>query len=336
MRIAILGAGDMGSAIATPAAANGHDVRIWGTRFDDHIVELLRAGEPHPRLMHRLPTGVSVFAAGELEAAVSGADLVVIAVSSPAVDAILDLVQPLLTTNMVIVSMAKGLIRTDDRRVRLICDRIAQRTGCPVVAVGGPSKANEVGLGLPTAVICGGTSPTALAVVSEALGTRTYSIQTTDDLIGVELGAALKNAYAISVGVAAGMEELSGLPYQNLKAALIQEAVIELAAITRLCGGREETIYGLAGFGDLVVTVTAGRNRLLGELLGRDIPVQDALATLSTTQSTIEGYAATELGYDLVQQTSTEPEQYPLLTALYRVLYQDAPVFDSLWNAIRA
>ncbi len=336
MRIVILGAGDMGSAIATPAAANGHDVCIWGTQFDQQIVDLLRAGKPHPRLNHTLPDGLTIYQSDQLATALHGADIVVLAITSPAVDSILDLIAPHLTPNMIIVSMAKGLVRSADGKVRLISDRVAHRTGCLVVGVGGPAKANEVGLGLPTAAIFGGTSPSALNACKDAFDTPTYSVEVTDDLIGVELGAALKNAYAIAVGVASGMEESSGLPYQNFKAALIQEAAVELAAIVEICGGRPETIYGLAGFGDLVVTVAAGRNRLLGEMLGRGTPIVDALSHLSATGLTIEGYTACELGYQLIVQHSTEPERFPLLVALYRILYQEAPVFDSLWAAVRA
>jgi glycerol-3-phosphate dehydrogenase (NAD(P)+) len=220
--------------------------------------------------------------------------------------------------------------------VRLICDRIAEKSGRRVVGVGGPSKANEVGLGLPTAAIFGSTDQAALDLCVRAFNTPVYSVETTDDLTGVELGAALKNAYAIAVSVATGMEFTSAQPYQNFKAALIQAAGNELASIAEQRGGRASTIYGLAGFGDLAVTVSAGRNRLLGELLGGGMSVADALASISSTQMTIEGYASCQLGYDLMMQTGSHPDQYPLLAALYRVLYEDAPVFESLWNAIRA
>jgi glycerol-3-phosphate dehydrogenase (NAD(P)+) len=162
-----------------------------------------------------------------------------------------------------------------------------------------------------------------------------YLIETTDDIIGVELGAALKNAYAIAVGVATGMEEQSGLPYQNFKAAMIQEATAELATISALCGGRAETIYGLAGFGDLSVTVSAGRNRLLGELLGRGVGISEALNTITSTQMTIEGYAACDLGFRMLAHSGADPTDFPLLSALHRILYDNAPVFDSLWIALR-
>lgn len=336
MRIVILGAGDMGSAIATPVAANGHDVCIWGTQFDQHIVDLLRAGQSHPRLNHALPDGISIYQADQLAAALAGADIVVLAITSPAVDSILDLVAPLVAPTMIIVSMAKGLVRSPDGKIELLSDRVANRTGCLVVGVGGPAKANEVGLGLPTVAVFGGSSPIALKVCQMAFDTSVYSVKVTDDLIGVELGAALKNAYAIAVGVASGMEESSGLPYQNFKAALIQKAAVELAGIARICGGRPETIFGLAGFGDLVVTVAAGRNRLLGEMLGRGTPIKAALSHLSGTGLTIEGYIACELGYRLIVQRSAQPERFPLLVALYRILYQEAPVFESLWAALCA
>lgn len=340
MRIAILGAGDMGTAIATPAAANGHDVRLWGTRFDDQIIAALRAGELHPRLNRHLPTGVTLFDAHELDVAVAGADIVTLAVASPGIESILTDLTPLLRERPIIVSMAKGLVISAQGQVELISERIAEQTHCPVVAVGGPSKANEVAMALPTAVIFGSRDTQGRQTARAAFETRTYRVFDTADITGVELAAALKNAYAIAVGIAAGLEQATGLPHHNLRAALLAEAIGELSRLVTACGGQEATIQGLAGVGDLSVTVSAGRNRLLGELLGQEMSVRDALAMLSAAKVTIEGVAACELGHQLARQvadqSAAEHSAFPVLDALYCILFEDAPVFDTIWNATRS
>jgi len=264
--------------------------------------------------------------------------LIVLAVTSPAVGPILDDVSPWLADPPIILSLTKGLVDGADGRIQLISERIAERSRCPIVGVGGPSKANEVALELPTAVVFASADQQSLQTVHDALETSTYRITETSDIVGVEMAAALKNAYAIAIGIAAGMEQATGLPHQNLRAALLAEAVRELSVLVCALGGLEQTVHGLAGIGDLSVTISAGRNRLLGELLGQDVSVRDALATLSVTDTTIEGYAACALGYRLVQQLvdqgTTEMRRFPLLDALHRVLFDDAPVFDTIWNAI--
>jgi glycerol-3-phosphate dehydrogenase (NAD(P)+) len=337
MRIAILGAGDMGTAIATPAAANGHEVRLWGTRFDEEIIYALRAGKPHPRLNRHLPTGVQLFDANALEAAVAEVEIVVLAVASPAIETILTELSPLIGDRPIIVSMAKGLVIDAQGRVQLISERIAEQSRCPVVAVGGPSKANEVAMARPTAVVFGSPDADARQTARAAFETRTYRVINTADITGVELAAALKNAYAIAVGIAAGLEQATGLPHHNLRAALLAEAIGEMARLVTAYGGWAETIHGLAGVGDLSVTVSAGRNRLLGELLGQEMSVRDALAMLSAAKVTIEGVAACELGHLLVRQLAdqgtSEPGKFPVLEALYRILFEEAPVVETIWNA---
>jgi glycerol-3-phosphate dehydrogenase (NAD(P)+) len=338
MRVAILGAGDMGTAIATPLAANRVETRIWGTQFDDQIVAALRARKPHPRLKHHLPPGISIFSADNLSDAVADATIVVLAVTSPAVDAVLDDVAHLIRGGPIVVSLTKGLISGAEGRVELISERIAARTKCCVVGVGGPSKANEVAMEIPTAVVFGSPDPVALRTAHDAFETPVYRVIETSDIHGVEMAGALKNAYAIAVGVGAGMEQASGLPHENFKAAVLSEALRELACLAVAAGAKTETIYGLAGVGDLSVTVSAGRNRLLGELIGRDIPIRDALATLSATDVTIEGFTACELGHRLVRQLTdagrVAPGAFPLLDALHRVLFENAPPFTTIWDAV--
>ena len=339
MRIAILGAGDIGTAMSVPAAANHHEVRLWGSPFDQAIIAAFQAGEVHPRLGVRLPENVCPFPDADLATAIADADLVVLAVTASAIVPMLARTGGLRPAKAVLVSMAKGLIETEDQAIRLISDVVRERIAQPFVCTGGPCKANEIALGLPTAMVFGSRHPETKAVVEEAFGRPNFNVHHTASVESVEIGAALKNAYAIAVGVATGMEHRTGTTHQNLKSAIFPVAIREMALLAQVYGGDSETMYGLAGVGDLLVTITGGRNRLLGEMIGEGQPVAEALSTLQATGMTIEGHAVVEMGYRLCRQLEregrTKMSEFPLLTALYYVLYQEAPLFETLWAALK-
>jgi len=336
MRVTILGAGDMGTAITAPIARNGHEINLWGTHFDDHVIAALRDGQVHPRLQYPIPAGVRPFHSVELGAALNGTDLLILAVSSGAIDAVLDTVLAELPILPPLISLAKGLTIDEHDIVHLISDRIQARSQAPVVVVGGPAKANEVVMQLPTISVFASDDAAINALAAETLRTPMYEVQITPDRIGVEIAAAMKNAYAIAVGVATGIELRSGVPHQNLKAALFSAAVSEMAVLAETLGGSAATVYGLSGTGDLTVTVSAGRNRLLGELLGRGQTVAEALGALVATGITIEGHAAVTHGYALARNVCGvgAVERFPMLHALHAILSADAPPFETLWQAI--
>ena len=338
-RVTILGAGDMGTALVTPLAQNGHAVRLWGTERDSAIVAKLRAGDEHPRLLVRVPAGVDVFAAEESAAALEDADIVVVAITSDAVRLILNRLGAELGRPGAVVTVAKGFdagASGDD--VQLLPQTIAEFTTAPIVAVGGPSKANEVAHGQPTAVTFGSTDSTALALTQEIFSTPVYRVETTGDVAGLEVAAAMKNAYAIAIGVSDGLERSTGRPHHNLCAALFPRAVAEMSALAEAMGGRAETVAGLAGAGDLQVTITSGRNRLLGERIGLGEPPAEAIRALNATGTTVEGYPAAKLGHLLslraVADKRLRDGSLPLLDALWAVLFSGAPPAQTLWDAV--
>jgi glycerol-3-phosphate dehydrogenase (NAD(P)+) len=336
-RVTILGAGDMGTALVTPLVQNGHDVRLWGTERDTDIVAALRSGDVHPRLQTALPAGAIVFAHDEAGEALTEAEIAVVAITSDAVRTVLSRLAPLPASVNAIVTVAKGFDSGPGRDVQLLPATIAEFTTASVVAVGGPSKANEVARAQPTAVVFGSDDRAALDRCLTLFATPAYKIEGTNDVIGLELAAAMKNAYAIALGICDGLEKRSGVPYHNLRAALFPRAVTEMAALAEVRGGRAETVRGLAGAGDLQVTVTSGRNRLLGEMLGLGESPARAVQTLSAGNTTIEGFLATAFGHRLYRQCVTEgslPEgSLPLLDATWRILYQDALPLATLWRA---
>ncbi|MFN8589983.1 MAG: NAD(P)-binding domain-containing protein [Thermomicrobiales bacterium] len=339
-RVAILGAGDMGTALLTPLLANGHDIRLWGTAFDEEIIAALRRGDPHPRIGLVAPRSVALFSHHEAEDALRAVDVAVVAVTSHAVRPVMADLGSLLDGARAIVSVGKGFdVAANDGSVLRLSQVIAGFTPAPVVAVGGPAIAKEVARGTPTAAVFGGHDPAALALSRETFDTRDYFVETITDTVGVEIAAAMKNAYGVAIGIADGLEKRTGLPHHNLRAALFPLAIAEMGRMVQALGGRAETVNGLAGCGDLMVTVTSGRNRLLGERVGAGLSGAAAFAELTAAGTTTEGYLAAASGYRLAARalgsSAAVAAQFPLLAALYRILYQDAPPREELWTAVR-
>ena len=338
--VTVLGAGDMGTALTTPLTRNGHHVRLCGTSRDTEIVSMLQASHAHPRLKLTLSPRVTVYAAAESAEALNGADVVVVAITSDAVRTVLRAVADQLDSPHAVLTVAKGFDGGpggDD--LLMLPDVIAEFCDAPVVAVGGPSKANEVAHGLPTAVVFGGADAEAVATCRRLFATPHYAIEATTDIIGLEIAAAMKNAYAIALGIADGLEQRTGQPHHNLRAALFPRAVTEMALFAAALGGDRATVAGLAGSGDLQVTLTSGRNRMLGERIGTGEAPAAAYTALSAAGTTIEGYPAADYGYRwlqrLVSQGTLTSEQLPLLTGLWRILYADASPLETLWSALR-
>ena len=183
-----------------------------------------------------------------------------------------------------------------------------------MVAVGGPGKANEVAAGRPTAAVFGSEDGEAMARGARALTTSAYRVSCTDDLAGVEAAAATKNLYAIAVGVCHGLTEAGGEPWHDLAAATFTQAVAEMRHLAVALGGREETVLGLAGVGDLEVTSLSGRNRVFGPV-GRGEPPAEALAAMTAAGQTVEGVAAARLALELPGSAGL-----PLLAAVNAIL----------------
>jgi glycerol-3-phosphate dehydrogenase (NAD(P)+) len=189
------------------------------------------------------------------------------------------------------------------------------------VAVGGPCKANEVAAGRPTAAVFGGLDTAAVAGCARALATPVYRLQLTDDIDGLEAAAAAKNVYAIAVGVCHGLTEAGGRPWHDLAAATFTQAVAEMRRLAVALGGRDETVLGLAGVGDLEVTALSGRNRVFGARVGRGEPPRVALAAMAAAGQTVEGVPAARLARELAAQLGGELEAgLPLLAAVTRIL----------------
>jgi glycerol-3-phosphate dehydrogenase (NAD(P)+) len=321
--VTILGAGAMGSALATPVAGAGNRVRLWGTWLDGELLAELRAGRPHPRTGAPLPPGVGLHDPGDLAAALDGADLVAVAISSEGVLEVVRRAAAALAPGTPLLLCTKGFGRRPDGAVELLPPLVSAALGplgaaCPVVAVGGPCKANEVAAGRPTAAVFAGPGQAVVAGCARALTTPAYRVACSEDLAGVEAAAATKNVYAIAVGVCHGLTEAGGEPWRDLAAATFTQAVAEMRRLAAALGGRQETVLGLAGLGDLEVTSLSGRNRVFGARVGRGEPPDRALAAMAAAGQTVEGVPAARLALELASALGVGG--LPLLAAVNRVL----------------
>ena len=283
-KIVILGAGVMGSALSVPAADNGHDVTLAAAPPDRAFLAALKADPAaHPRLGAPLSAAVRVVDADALTPAdTAGADLVVVGVSSPGVDWAADQLARLKPASTVAL-VTKGLVPQEGAVPLTYADALPQmlaargHTPAAFVGIGGPCIARELAERQPTAVVYGSSTPGAAAAMKALLQTPYYRVSLSDDPVGVEACAALKNFFAIGVSAMLGRYKRGADSMKNPVAAAFQQAVDEMAILAPWLGGRRETAFGLAGVGDLHVTVGGGRNSRLGRALGEGMTVDAAM-----------------------------------------------------------
>ena len=282
-RIVVLGAGSWGTALAIHCARVGHDVRLWGR--DPALIDQIVATRRNPRYLADAPIGSAVQATSSLAVALEGEPIVIATVPSHGMRNVLREARPFLAPGAVLVSATKGLETTSLARMSAVIAEEAP--GHPVAVLSGPSFAAEVARGLPTAVVVASTDPSATARVQERLKGPTFRLYGSDDVAGVEFGGALKNVIAIAAGVVEGL----GIGH-NAMAALITRGLVEMSRLACAEGSRRETLAGLSGLGDLVLTCTGNqsRNRHVGIELGRGRALPDILAE---TRMVAEGVRTT-------------------------------------------
>ncbi|MDO5719238.1 MAG: glycerol-3-phosphate dehydrogenase [Actinomycetaceae bacterium] len=341
--ITVLGAGAMGSALCTPVADAGWDVRLWGTWLDDHLIDACEAGKPHPRTKVPLAQGVKLYRVAELDKALEGADVVVMAVASVGVPKITEMALEGIAQAKALWLTSKGFCADERGNIQLLPDAIrgiAAAAGHPhlppIVAIAGPVKANECAARKPTATIFGCRDYDTSTRYARTARTDHYCIEPSGDEIGVEICAPMKNVYAIALGISDGLEEATGIPHHNLKAATFTQAVREMSILGQAMGAQAETAFGLAGVGDLEVTGLSGRNKVYGVRLGRGEAPDEALAEMERLEQTVEGIPAAGLAEKYVsQQAPNLIEELPLLGAVNAILKgSDQPVHDVIAKAV--
>jgi len=316
MRVTVLGAGYMGSAMATVARMRGHDVRLWGTWLDDALLDATDAGLPHPRLRLKLD-GIATLRSPRLEEALRGAELVIHAVNSDGAIPVMTKAAPFLP-DVPVLSVSKGLLVSKAGTMDRIDLVVPESIGKPVrfVHAAGPAKAIEIARRVLTWMAFAGPDAKACAL---ALGGDHLRVTTTDDIAGAELCSALKNAYATGIGIWDG---LVGKDAHNARAACFTQAIHEMRLLVEAAGGRAETVHGAAGVGDLHVTAAGGRNRAFGERVGQGRPAREVAAEMLAAGELTEGYPAIATAWRFSRERGVT--DVPLLETLNAIVWEGA------------
>ncbi len=316
-KITVLGAGGWGMALALSAHHSGHRVAIWSA-FENEV-DLLKKNRGNERLLAgiKLPEDIEITTDISV---VEGSAITIIAVPSVAVRDIARLLSKQKRYGIV-VNVAKGF---EKGSLKLLSEVITEELGedAHFAVLSGPSHAEEVARNIPTSVVAASESFATAAIVQDMLSNEFLRIYTSDDLIGVELGGALKNVIAICAGFCDGM----GLG-DNTKAALITRGLSEMARLGVCMGAREHTFAGLTGIGDLVVTCTSrhSRNNRFGFKVGSGTEVETALKEVGT----VEGYYAALMAYELAEKYKLE---LPIIEECYGILYEGKAVNEVVRN----
>lgn len=313
MKIAILGNGGFGTAMALVHERAGHAVALWG--HDPVYTTEIAASRRNPRYLDdtELPDVIRI--TSDPASVLERSEVVLVAVPTQHVRDTVAGLAAHVAPDVPVVSLAKGLEQDTGKRPSEV---LAEVLGGPerVFALSGPSHAEEVAHGLPTTVVLAGPDGEVLRSLQDALSSATFRVYRNDDLLGIELCGALKNVMALAAGMA------DGLGYgDNSKAAILSRGIVEMARYGTALGARERTFYGLAGVGDLAVTAFSrhGRNRAFGERIGRGETLQQALAS---TPKVAEGVWTSRVVAADVAHVGVE---MPIAAAVARILFEDLP-----------
>jgi glycerol-3-phosphate dehydrogenase (NAD(P)+) len=338
--VAIVGAGMMGTATAYPLADNGHAVRLVGTHLDGDIIKSCLEQNYHPRLRRELPPGVQPYYVEEIAQALNGVDIIVSGVNSLGAHWIGQTIDPYVQPGQLVIAVTKGLEVAENGDLIILPDVLGRelpadmRGQVKLAAIGGPCIAGELAGRRQSCVVFGSRDRDAVERLAATFRTPYYHVWTTTDLVGLEICAALKNAYTLGVGIAAGLLErakgpdAAGAHMHNLAAAIFGQGCTEIVHMLQIVGGTHAFAYGLPGAGDLYVTCQGGRTVRLGRLLGmghtfaeaREIMAGETLEAVEIVQT---------MGDALPRLTArgiTSPEDFPLLWALINVVVHGRPV----------
>jgi glycerol-3-phosphate dehydrogenase (NAD(P)+) len=308
MRTAVIGAGAWGTALADLLASNGHDATIWA--FEPDVASTINACHENQRFLQGFSLSPSLRATNDLRVALDDAEFVVYATPSHHLRRIAAEGAPWVGRAAVLSVATKGIERGTLALMTSVVEE--EVPGRAVVGVSGPSFASEVAARQPTAVVAASLSEEAALTTQDALSSKWFRVYTNDDVVGVELGGALKNVMAVATGIVEGV----GLGH-NSRAALITRGLHEMTRLGVALGARANTFAGLAGIGDLVLTCTGSlsRNHALGLEIGRGATLEDALAGKETVA---EGVGSTSSGLALAERHGVD---MPIVQMVHRILF---------------
>lgn len=318
-KVAVLGAGSWGNTLAL-VLANKFNVTMW--EFDASLAQLLTKERENKRFLSGILFPETLTVTNNLEEAIKDAFMVVFAVPSFAIRSTAENAAKLINSEQILVTVTKGLEDKTFLRMSQILDEvIPEKKG--VVALSGPTHAEEVSKKMPSTIVAACPNLELAEIVQRSFMTDYLRVYTNEDIAGVELGGAIKNIIAVIAGISDGM----GMG-DNTKAALMTRGMAEIIRLGKKAGAKEKTFSGLTGMGDLIVTCCSrhSRNRFVGEELGKGRKLSEIINSM---QMVAEGVKNCESIYHFAKELQVE---MPLTNELYKILYQDGNIHDSIKN----
>ena len=312
-KVVIIGAGSWGTALGLVLARKGYDITLW--EFNKERAEEIQKNRENKRYLPGIKFPDNLNVTYRKENLLEGIKYVVFSVPSQVLRGVIREFSNNLTEDMLLVNTAKGIeVSTGMRLSEVMKDEIKGKFHKNIVVLSGPTHAEEVAVGIPTTIVAAGEREKA-AEIQELFNSKVFRVYLSEDVVGVELGAAVKNCLAIGAGIADGM----GFG-DNTKAALITRGIAEMIRYGKACGAKEITFSGLSGIGDLIVTCASkhSRNRHVGECLGKG---QDIQTILSEMTKVAEGVPTVKAVYEQIQKLNIS---MPILEATYNIIYKNA------------
>ncbi len=317
MNIGILGAGSWGIALTELLACNGHKVKVWS--IDAEEISMLKEYREHKTKLPGIIINSTVEFSTEIEAVIEDANILVMVVPSPFIRSTAKMAAPYVKEDQIIVNVSKGI---EESTLMTLTDVIKDVIPTATVAVlSGPSHAEEVGKAMPTTVVCAAEEEKTALLIQDTFMTDYFRVYTSPDIIGIELGGALKNVIALAAGMADGL----GCG-DNTKAALITRGIAEITRLGVAMGGKPETFGGLSGIGDLIVTCASvhSRNRRAGVLIGQGKTYAEAM---DEVKMVVEGVYSAKAALMLSKKYNIE---MPIVEIINKVLFEDLSARDAM------
>jgi len=333
-KIIIIGAGAMGSAFAVPCMENKNDVTLVGTHLEDELIKDIKSNNNfHPTLNTELPTKLKVEKFEKLSSILEGGvDIIVAGISSIGIEWFVEQISKYYKEKLPIVLLTKGLA-IDENELITLSDKIKKLlkekscTEVNVSAIKGPCLAAGLANKMRTGTVIANPDIKETELLKKIISTDYYSTEISDDLIGVELSGAIKNIYSMLIGASEGLsnskvpKEIQSKYYLNTSASLIHRSISEMVEFVSHYGGKAETVYGLAGLGDLYVSAIGGRNSLMGKYLGEGYLYKDAKEKFMKNVTVEGAQLALEIGPKILQDLN--PKHFPLMFSMLNTICEN-------------
>lgn len=318
----MIGAGSWGIALSVVLSENGHDVVVWSIMEDE--IKMLREHHEHVDKLPGVKLKESVTFTTDIREAIEGSDMLVLAVPSVFTRSTAKSMAPFVTDGQIVVCVAKGIEDETFKTITAVVEEEIPNADASVMC--GPSHAEEVGIGLPTTVVAGAKTKETAEKIQDMFMNDTFRVYTSPDILGMELGGSLKNVIALAAGM------IDGLGYgDNTKAALITRGISEISRLAIKMGAKPETLSGLTGIGDLIVTCESkhSRNRKAGMLMGQGYTMEEATKEVKMV---VEGIYSAKAALALGKKYGVE---LPIIEEVNAVLFHNKPVKEGVFDLMQ-